>query len=81
MISLRTAVAVLVLALAAGGPCGTSPVPSSPAASSSLVAFRESTSGFSTTDLRDAQGHIIQFNTANELIWTADSTHPLWRGY
>jgi hypothetical protein len=34
--------------------------------------FSESTSGFSTTDLRDVQEQVVQFNTANELIWTAD---------
>lgn len=39
-----------------------------------LWVFRES-SGFSTTDLRDVQEQIVQFNTANELIWTADGTH------
>jgi hypothetical protein len=30
--------------------------------------------GFSTSDLRDAQDQIVQFNTANELIWAADDT-------
>jgi hypothetical protein len=28
-----------------------------------------------TSDIRDAQGQIVQFNTANELIWTLDGTH------
>ena len=37
--------------------------------------FTEQASGFSTSDLRDAQEQIVQFNTANELIWTADGTH------
>jgi hypothetical protein len=37
--------------------------------------FTEQASGFSTSDLRDAQEQIVQFNTANELIWTADGAH------
>lgn len=36
--------------------------------------FRDRASGFWTSDLRDAQEQIVQFNTANELIWTADGT-------
>jgi hypothetical protein len=36
--------------------------------------FTDPASGFSTSDLRDAHDRIVQFNTANELIWTADGT-------
>ena len=50
------------------------PVPQPPA-SEKLLAFVEASSGFSTTEVRDAQEQIVQFSTANELIWTADGTH------
>jgi hypothetical protein len=40
----------------------------------SLVAFTERGSGFSTTDVRDAEGRIVQINTARELVWTADGS-------
>jgi hypothetical protein len=40
-----------------------------------LRAFTDPATGFSTSDLRDAQDEIVQFNTANELIWAADGTH------
>lgn len=39
-----------------------------------LVAFTDPASGFSTADVRDVQEQIVQFNTAAELIWTADGT-------
>jgi hypothetical protein len=39
-----------------------------------LRSFVESSTGFSTTDVRDVDDQIIQVNTANELIWTADGT-------
>lgn len=60
----------------AASPTGSSPIsePAPPLPSGSLVVFTESTSGFSTTDLRDVQEQVVQFNTANELIWTADGT-------
>ena len=40
-----------------------------------LITFTEPGTGFSTTELRDAQEQVLQINTANELIWTADGTH------
>ena len=39
-----------------------------------LQVFVDAASGFSTSDVRDAQEQIVQFNTAGELIWTADGT-------
>lgn len=36
--------------------------------------FSEPGTGFSTTDLLDVQEQVVQFNTANELIWAADGT-------
>src|SRR5437016_5894147 len=77
---IRTGLFVLVLAQGLAG-CGSSPGSPSPLASlpiavkpPSLVVFTDPSSGFSTSDLRDAQDHIVQFNTANELIWPADET-------
>ncbi len=82
MNGLRTGVFLLVLAHALTGcdgresssrPSAPSPVPQ-PASSPILRVFTEQASGFSTSDVRDAQEQIVQFNTANELIWTADGT-------
>jgi hypothetical protein len=39
-----------------------------------LAVFTDPASGFSTSDVRDIQEQIVRFNTANELIWTADGT-------
>jgi len=36
--------------------------------------FVDALTGFQTSDLRDAQNQVIQFNSGNELIWTADGT-------
>ena len=75
-----TGVVLLVLAQAlagcddqgaTAGPAAPSPTTRPPA---TLYSFVESSSGFSTTDVRDADDQIIQVTTANELIWTADGT-------
>jgi hypothetical protein len=53
------------------------PLPTAPAAVSTgptLIVFAEPRTGFSTTDVRDVQEQILQFNTSNELIWTVDGT-------
>jgi hypothetical protein len=42
--------------------------------SPALVVFKDPLTGLSTSDVRDAQGHIVQFTTASELIWI-DGTH------
>ena len=56
-------------------PSTPSPVPSSaPPAAPTLVVFTELTTGFATSDLRDAQDQIVQLNSANELVWAADGT-------
>ena len=75
---------VMVLVLAGCGdpyvPTGPSwpeppdPPPSNPPVTSTLHQFTESETGFSTTDLRDAQDEIVQFTTADELVWAADGT-------
>ena len=48
--------------------------PPAPPPIATLRIFTEAASGFSTSDVRDAQEQIVQFNTADELIWTADGT-------
>ena len=53
---------------------GAQPVPP-PVSINGLMVFTDQASGFSTSDLRDAHELIVQFNTASELIWTADGTH------
>jgi hypothetical protein len=84
-------IVVLVLAqgLAACGGSGSSSAPTAPSAVplpgarpvpppvsiNGLMVFTDWASGFSTSVLRDAHEQIVQFNTANELIWTADGTH------
>ena len=75
----------LVLAHGLSGCSGSRSSPSSPSAVlqpppppvPSLIVFTDKASGFSTPDLRDAQEQIVQFNTAAELIWTADGTPSL----
>ena len=48
------------------------PTPSAPQAPT-LRVFSDAR-GFSTSDLRDAEDQIVQVNSSNELIWTADGT-------
>jgi hypothetical protein len=75
---------VLVLALDLVGCSGSSllPAPSAPTsqpvsqpAAIQLVVFSDRASTFATSDVRDVQEQIVSFNTADELIWTADGTH------
>ena len=55
--------------------------PSAPSAVSqptagALVVFRDPLTGLSTSDVRDARGNIVQFTTANELIWIDGTRLP-----
>ena len=60
----------------------TAPAPSAPSAPSSvsqpnpgaLVVFKDPLTGLFTSDVRDAQDHVVRFTTTNELIWI-DGTH------
>src|SRR4051812_12782715 len=74
----RTGVVLLGLVQALAGCDGSrSSLPSAPSSGpslSALVMFREKSSGFSTSELRDAQEQVGQFTPAHELIWTADGT-------
>lgn len=86
----RTAMVLLVLILGMAGcgdsgsvsaPSAPSPVPQLAAPSPvpqptpiRLAVFRDPASEFSTSDVRDVQEQVVHFNTADELIWTADGT-------
>jgi hypothetical protein len=75
----RIGIALLLFAqaLAACDGSGSTPSPVAPSAPTSeprLVTVTESSTGFSTTDLRDADDQIVQFTTNGQLIWAADGT-------
>jgi hypothetical protein len=79
----RTWVVLLLLIQGLVG-CGRSdsgPTPSAPSAvqqplnPNQLIVFKDPLTGLSTSDVRDAQDHIVQFTTTSELVWTADGTH------
>jgi hypothetical protein len=79
--SARTGIVLLMLAQVLAG-CGgggsaltpSAPSPAPPPAPIRLAVFTDSASGFSTSDVRDVHDQIVRFNTASELIWTADET-------
>jgi hypothetical protein len=72
----RTGIVLLVLGqgLAGCGGFGFSSAPSPQPTPIQLAVFTDPASGFSTSDVRDVQQQIVGFNTAAELIWTADGT-------
>jgi hypothetical protein len=81
----QTGVVLLFLVQGLVG-CGRSdsrPIPSAPSAvqvqqpvnSNQPIVFKDPLTGLSTSDVRDAQDHIVQFTTGGELVWTADGTH------
>jgi carboxypeptidase family protein len=75
---MRVSGAIAILGIVVGaGACARSASSTAPSGlpAATLVVFTEPGTGFSTSDLRDAQDQIVQFNTAGELIWTADGTH------
>jgi hypothetical protein len=41
----------------------------------SVLVFTDARTGFATSDVRDAQEQILQFNSAGEIIWTVDGRH------
>jgi hypothetical protein len=55
-------------------PSAPSPV-QQPVTQNQLIVFKDPLTGLSTSEVRDAQDHIVQFTTASELVWTADGTH------
>jgi hypothetical protein len=82
----RTGIALLLFIQGLAG-CGRSDSPSLPGspspvaqpvpqpASNPLVVFKDPLTGLTTSDVRDAQDHVVQFTKAGELVWTADGTH------
>jgi hypothetical protein len=77
-------IVVLVVALGLVGCSGSSLLPALPAPTSrpvsqpaaiQLVVFSDRASAFATSDVRDVQDQLVSFNTADELIWTADGRH------
>jgi len=56
----------------APGPLPPAPPPGS---SNGLATFTDTRSGFSTSDLHDAQEQVVRVNLAHELIWVEDGTH------
>ena len=78
---------LLVLALVTAGCSDSSSVPTAPSpilpsvpspapqpTPIQLAVFTDLESGFSTTAVHEVQDQIVSFNTADELIWTADGT-------
>lgn len=71
---------VIVIAQWLAGCDGSYSPPTAPSSCSSanpgvsLVAFRDSASGFTTSDLRDAEDEVVQFSTAGELVLPATNT-------
>lgn len=75
-------VLMIGLSLGCSNPAAPAPASSPPSAPSggsqpspsALVVFRDPLTGLFTSNVRDAQGHIVQFTTAGELVWI-DGTH------
>ena len=55
-------------------PVPTSGTPPTPVGTR-LIEFMDPVTGATTSDVYDAQEHLVQFNSANEMIWTADDAH------
>jgi hypothetical protein len=78
------AIAVLLVANGLVGCSNPGAAPSAPSAPSAvsqpnvgaLVVFTDPLTGLSTTGVHDAQGHVVQFTTANELIWIDGTRLP-----
>jgi hypothetical protein len=77
--------AVIAVLLVANGLVGCSNPGAAPSAppsavsqpnASALVVFTDPLTGLSTMGVHDAQGHVVQFSTANELIWVDGTRLP-----
>lgn len=64
---------LLVLAGCGGGARMTAPAPVP--TSNELAVFTDRETGFSTSDVHDAQDQIVRFTTAGELVWVENSAH------
>ena len=65
---------LLVLAQGLAGCSGAGSSPSAVPTPIQLVVFTDNVSRVSTSDVRDVHEQIVRFNTAAEVIWTADDT-------
>jgi hypothetical protein len=84
--TIRSLAAIGVLLVANGlagcsNPRAAASPPSAPSAVSppnagALVVFTDPVTGLSTSGVHDAQGHVVQFTTANELIWIDGTRLP-----
>ena len=58
--------------------CSGSDIPSGPSPfeqrANPLIVFTDPRTGLPTSDVRDAQDHVVQFTAARELVWMADGT-------
>jgi hypothetical protein len=78
------ATATLLVAIGLGGCSNRGAAPSAPSAAPAAsqpnagapVVFTDPVTGLSTSAVRDAQGHVVQFTTANELIWIDGTRLP-----
>ena len=78
----HAAIAILVVANGLVGCSNPAAIPSAPSAPSAVsqpnpgavVVFKDPLTGLATSNVHDAQDHVVQFTTANELIWI-DGTH------
>ena len=68
-------IVLLVIAQDLAGCSSTAPTLVRESTPPAVVVFTDPASGFSTSDLRDAQGHVVQLNQAHEFIWAATGAH------
>jgi hypothetical protein len=73
-------IAVLIVANGLLG-CGVTSAPTAPSAVSQPkaaepIVFTDPLTGLSTSDVRDAQDHVVQFTTTNELVWIDGTRLP-----
>jgi len=60
----------------APAPSAASPAPGVPHIPATLVVFKDPLTGVSTSDVRDAENHVVQFTTAYELVWIDGTRLP-----
>jgi hypothetical protein len=87
----RTVIAASILLAPLCGGCGSSPIPTAPSTAApqgsaapslpgpAIVTFTDRVSRTTTPEARDANGDIVQFTRAGELMWMADGTR--FQGY
>lgn len=63
-------------AIPSAPPTLSAPSPVLPPTANPLAVFTDPLTGLSTSDVRDARDHVVQFTTASELIWTDGTRLP-----